>query len=309
MTKQYTVKPLDLRLFDGDGGASPAAEGTGMSDENTADNAQSANGRTNEHDAGANGSDSVADSDAEKRRAEFDAYINGEGKQFYDEKLKEIEANAKKTAQKAFNKRFAENKVLETNAKVLEPLLQSLAEKYGADAKDTNAIVSAYFNDESLYEERARENGVSVEVQKKFDNIERQNAMLRQQQQEQENENRRQQLLHDWGGQIEEFKSIVPDFDFDAACENPKFYNLMAQRWDVKSAYAAAFNEEYDKAISSKAEKRVTDNIRARGMRTNENGTSQNAATPSKVDVTKLTASQIEEYIKRSRRGEEITFR
>ena len=53
---------------------------------------------------------------------------------------------------------------------------------------------------------------------------------------------------------------------------------------------------------------KVTDNIRARGARPVENGSNQAAAATIKNDVTKLTAKDRAEIVKRVKNGEIISF-
>jgi hypothetical protein len=52
----------------------------------------------------------------------------------------------------------------------------------------------------------------------------------------------------------------------------------------------------------------VTQNIRAKGARPAENGTSQRAAATIKSDPSKLTLDDFEEISRRLARGEKITF-
>ena len=59
---------------------------------------------------------------------------------------------------------------------------------------------------------------------------------------------------------------------------------------------------------ANKVSKKVTDNIRARGARPVENGSNQVAAATVKNDVTKLTAKDRAEIVKRVKNGEKISF-
>ncbi len=307
------VIPMNLRLFDGagaagDGGASPASSGeTGTSGTNStkADNTQSANGRgTNKdadltkQDAAASRQDIVVASPDDERRANFNNYIRGEGKQYYDENV-----------QKIINKRFAETKVLEDNAKTIEPMLRALATNYNVDSTDLKALSEAVLNDQRLYEERAKQNGVSVETQMKFDKIQQQNDLLLAQQQEQEKLVHTQQIINSWNEQAEEFKQEVPDFDLDSALENKEFYDLVTRGFKISVAYNAAFPDLFEKRVAVKTEKRVTDNIRSRGMRVSENGVSSTATATERFDVKNLTPAQRRDMANRAERGEIITFR
>lgn len=310
---KFLVAPMNLHLFDGagtagDGGASPGSSGeTGTSGTiaTKADNTQSANGRGTEkaadlikQDATASRQDIVVASPDDERRVNFNNYIRGEGKQYYDENV-----------QKIINKRFAETRVLEDNAKTIEPMLRALATNYNVDSTDLKALSEAVLNDQRLYEERAKQNGVSVETQMKFDKIQQQNDLLLAQQQEQAKLEHTQQIINSWNEQAEEFKQEVPDFDLDSALENKEFYDLVTRGFKISTAYNAAFPDLFEKRVAVKTEKRVTDNIRSRGMRVSENGVSSTATVTERFDVKNLTPAQRREMANRAERGEIITFR
>lgn len=305
----YPVKPINLHLFDGaagDGGtASTAGADTGTEGvtNNTAVNTQAAQGVSDNDDlvkqvANASRQDVVVASPDDDKRAQFESYIKDEGKTFFDEKV-----------QKIINGRFKETKTLEANAKTIEPMLSALASLYGVDVKDLGALSEAVLNDNRMYEERAKQNGVSVEVQKKFDRIEQENAQLRAADEQRAQIERQQEIIDDWNRQAEELKAEYPDFDLNVALdtstrEGKDFYDLLVRGVPVK----AAFNVAYPKAYADKVEKGITDNIKARGMRPGENGASSFATARNGFDVSKLTPAQRREFANRAARGEHITF-
>lgn len=306
-----SVKAMNLHLFDGaasagDGGASSASSAdTGMSDSTTADDTQSAQGGVrnstvkDKQDASASHQDIVVTSPDDERRTQWENYRRGEGKQYVDEYVQNI-----------INKRFKETKTLESNAKLLAPMLKTLSTVYGIDSSNTQELVDAVLNDQRMYEERARENGVSVDVQMKFDKIQRENEELRATQEEQEQQSRTQQILDNWHNQADELKTEVPDFNFDYELENNRnFYDLVTHGIDVKTAYIASNPDNYARRVATQTEKKVTDNIRARGSRPSENGVSSNATATSNFDVSKLTPAQRRELANRASKGETITFR
>ena len=71
--------------------------------------------------------------------------------------------------------------------------------------------------------------------------------------------------------------------------------------------FAAQSSVEDAAKVAKDTEKRVTDNIRANGLRPNENGGSSATATSS-FDVTKLTAAQRRDLANRAMQGERIQF-
>ena len=74
-------------------------------------------------------------------------------------------------------------------------------------------------------------------------------------------------------------------------------------------AYFCAFQDRYNELISAKAEKKVTDSIKARGQRVLENGSGAQATATSQVNVSNLSKQQILDYAKRAEKGEVIDFR
>lgn len=298
------VRPMNLHLFDGaasggDGTAgSASSESTATSGTTNADNAQSAQGvKNNGQVANASTSENVITTDEDKARTDFLNYIRGEGKQFYDENVQNI-----------INKRFKELKTMEAERKALSPMIDSLKNFYGIEGNDFDALREAVLNDQRMYEDKARENGVSVEVQMKFDKMERENAKLKEAENAKIQQEKTQAILEKWETQSNELKEEFPEFDLDYEMEsNSNFYDLLTHGLDVKTAYIASKPSEYAAKVAKETEKRVTDNIRANGLRPNENGGSSATATSS-FDVTKLTAAQRRDLANRAMQGERIQF-
>lgn len=288
---------MNLHLFDGGASsASGTASGAESGTNSIADGTQSAQGENNtQQDASAIKGDVVVTSPDDEARTQFENYIKGEGKQYFDERV-----------QKIINNRFKQTKTLEENAKLLEPALKTLASVYGIDAKDLKGLSQAILDDNRMYEEKATQNGVSVEVQKKFDRMQLENEQLKATEKQKEQEERTRQILEDWHNQADELKKEFPEFDLDSALDTSKdFYDLIVRGIPVRNAYIAAFPDEYGRKI----EKSITDNIKSRGMRPNENSVSSSSAATSSFDVHKLTPAQRRELANRANRGETITFR
>ena len=91
------------------------------------------------------------------------------------------------------------------------------------------------------------------------------------------------------------------------------FLQLLQNGIDVRTAYEVAHHEEIMRGAmqmaSAKTAERVTDGIRAKGLRPAENGTNTSSKpVEQKIDISKLTAKDIDELSKRAARGEKITF-
>ena len=296
MTKtEWSVKAVNLHLFDGAGAAGEG--GADASAAETGENGRGAESATEQSAANSIDTEEVVTSAEDDARQQFENYINGDGKAFYQEKV-----------QKIIDKRFAKTKTLEANAKALEPMLRALATNYDIKPNDYKALSEAVLNDQKLYEERARENGVSVDVQMKFDKIQQENEALKAQQEQEEQDARTQQILQKWNDEAEEFKKEVPDFDLEEAFENEEFFDLVVRGYPIKHVYNLTHADEYEARVTAKAEKKITDNIRAKGIRADENGVSQRATAEHKFEIDKLTSAQMRDLINRAQRGEVITF-
>mgnify|MGYP000640554912 CR=1 FL=1 len=112
------------------------------------------------------------------------------------------------------------------------------------------------------------------------------------------------------GCQADALKEIYPDFSFDEEVENKDFLQLLQNGIDVRTAYEVAHHDEIMRGAmqmaSAKTAERVTDGIRAKGLRPPENVSSK--PVEQKIDISKLTAKDIDELSKRAARGEKITF-
>lgn len=292
------IKPItamNLHLFDGgDGGASSSAAavtGNSSGTLNDAGSAQPATGENAKQDAAAKDGDVVVTSPDDKARIDFENYIKGEGKQFFDERV-----------QKIINSRFKQTKTLEENARKLEPMLNMLSEQYGVDVKDLDGLAKAFLDDNRMYEERARENGVSVEVQKKWDRLQMENNQLRASDEQRRQNEETQRILQGWQNQSEELKKEFPDFDFNNAIQNRDFHNLVVNGIPLRNAYIAAFPDAFGK----KVEKTITDNIKARGNRPNANSNTSSASASEGIDVFHLTPAQRRNLANRAAAGEKI---
>lgn len=305
----FPKNDMNLHLFDGGaavaGGSDGGATSGGTSDStNTAADTQAATGRsangtnTNSQAADANRQDIAVTSPDDERRAQFETYIKGEGKQFFDERV-----------QKIINQRFKETKSMEKSLKSINPIVKTLSDLYGVKDGDYEALNQAVLNDQRFYEERAQKNGVTVEMQMQFDRLQRENDQLKEDQAEDERQRRNQEILNDWHSQAEALKAEFPEFDFNEQLANQDFYDLIVRGTPLEAAYFAVNARNMMSKMARQTEKRVTDNIRARGMRPSENSVSSNATATTSFDVSKLTPSQMREYINRAAKGETITFR
>ena len=235
------------------------------------------------------------------RNAEFEKLIKGEYKDLYDARMQ----NAIRGRLKA-----TEDTVNRFNA--LTPTLELLAEKYGVDANDVEALNKAIEEDESFFQDEALEKGMTVQQLKEFRKMQRENADLKRQMSDQQTKERAEMLYASWVDQGEKTKTVYPFFDLKAEMENPRFVDLLRNNIDVRTAYEVLHKDEIIPAAmqftAKTVEQKLTNKIIAGGQRPTENGMNSQGAAVVKSDVSQLSKADRQEIIRRVQRGERIRF-
>lgn len=232
-------------------------------------------------------------------KTSFDELVKGEYKADFDARVQEILA-----------KRFKTN---DEREKQLAPALELLAKKYGVDSKNVDKLIEAIKEDDSYYEQEATEKGVSVEQLKYIKKLEAENAQIRRQQQEQTQRKEAEAIYANWIRESENVKQIYPQFDLKNEIKNEKFLALIKTPGvDIRTAYEVIHKDELIapamQFAAQQTARQITDNIKARGARPLENGSSAQGAVIVKTDPSKLTKAEIEECIRRATAGEQISF-
>ena len=235
------------------------------------------------------------------RNAEFEKLIKGEYKDLYDARMQ----NAIRGRLKA-----TEDTVNRFNA--LTPTLELLAEKYGVDANDVEALNKAIEEDESFFQDEALEKGMTVQQLKEFRKMQRENADLKRQMSDQQTKERAEMLYASWVDQGEKTRTVYPSFDLKAEMENPRFVDLLRNNIDVRTAYEVLHKDEIIPAAmqftAKTVEQKLTNKIIAGGQRPTENGMNSQGAAVVKSDVSQLSKADRQEIIRRVQRGEKIRF-
>lgn len=243
----------------------------------------------------------IAEPATPDREAAFDAMIKGEYKDLYDAKM-----------QDTIQKRLKSSKETVDKYNSLAPTLELLAQKYGVDASDVEALNKAIADDDAYYEDEALERGLTVQELKGIKKMERENAELRAQMQEQQTKQNADKLYAAWMQQEAETKKVYPAFDMKAEMQNQKFVDLLRSNIDVRTAYEVLHKDEIIPAAmqftAKTVEQKLTNKIIANGARPAENGMAAQGAALVKSDVSQLTKADREEIIRRVQRGEKIRF-
>lgn len=226
----------------------------------------------------------------------------------------EFKEEYSKSVQSVIDSRFRQTKEMEEQLANSQRVLDFIAQRYGLSGDaDIDTMLNALEEDDSMFEERAAERGLTVEQYREFHRLEQQNEQFKRAEQEAQRVTQANETYRDWMDQAEALKEIYPDFDFEDEAENNDFLQLLQNGIDVRTAYEVAHHDEIMRGAmqmaSAKTAERVADGIRAKGMRPAENGThTTSKAVEQKVDISKLTAKEIDELARRAARGERITF-
>lgn len=293
-------------------GKQPTAEGAGT------------NGSVGDPDAGDSGKDTAksventgaeaekkpdAPKSREERRRAYEEYIKGEGKEFYSE-----------DTQKIVSKRVNDLKAMEEKMGKLQPFMDALSDKYNLAPDDLEGLMKAIQGDRDFFTEAAAEAGMdNPETYRQFREAQRKTKALedaqKARQRAQEAAQRQsfvEQKMQAWRAEAEAVKAKHPSFNFEADSANPQFMSMLRAGVGIEAAYRALHHDEIVAGAVHNAraqtEKSVVDNIRAKGSRPAENGTSSASTFTYKSDVSKLSKADRAEIARRAARGEFIEF-
>lgn len=281
---------LNLHAFEGDGGAASGAAG--------------ASGDAGQVAAG-NGASLITDGNQPDATAaagtEFDTFISGhqdEAKKWFDTKFQEV-----------FNKRFKDYKSMEGRVKAGDQVMQMLATKYGIeDASDIKSITQALKDDDFLYAERAEANGRTIDEQRNWDNLERENREFREAQRQAERREQIDRQMAEWDKQSANLKALFPSFDLDTELRNPDFESALRSGLSMERAFYAVHGDEIVsgamQTTANAVRSATVQDMAARRSRPRENAIGSQAAAKVSKDVHKLSKQERADIAKRSMFGD-----
>ena len=282
---------LNLHLFEGGNGSAAAGAGEGAGANGQAVTGTQANGLF----ASAEGSQGQAA--AVDAGTDFETYINShkeEADKWFSDRF-----------QDTFNKRYAPIKK-QLNAQ--SGIMEMLATKYGIeDVKDVAAITKALEEDDMLYAERAEANGRSIDEQREWDKLERENRIYREQRQQAERSQQIQRQMEEWDRQSANLKQLFPNFNLDVELQNPDFEQALRSGLSMERAFYAVHGEEiFSGAMQDTAQavrNATVQDLAARSKRPKENAIGSNASAKVSKDVHKLSKEERAEIARRSMAG------
>lgn len=235
------------------------------------------------------------------RNAEFEKLIKGEYKDLYDARMQDTIRSRLKGTKETVDKYNA-----------LTPTLELLAQKYGVDVNNIEALNKAIQDDDSYFEEEALEKGLTVKQLKEIKALKMENEELRRQDAERKNQENRDRTYARWMEQAKQAQQFYPSFNISEEAKNPQFLSLLNAGIDVKTAFEVIHKDEMIPAAmqytAKTVEEKIVNSIRANGTRPVENGMSSQSAATVKRDVSQLTKADRLEVERRVRNGEKISF-
>ena len=230
----------------------------------------------------------------------------------WDEIMADPEYN--KQMQATIQARLRSAKGAEETLGKLTPALELLARQHGQDPAniDYDALAQAISNDESFYEDKALQMGVSLETAKKIDQQERDTARQQRDQERTLEQQKFQQHIMKLEQQGEEMKKVFPNFDLRTELKNPTFARMTSPNVgiSVQDAYYAVHRNEIQTAAmqvtAQKTAQKISNAIQSGSRRPDENGTSGQAPSVTTFDYRSMSPQQREALKKRIRSGEKI---
>jgi len=252
----------------------------------------------------------AADTHAEETKTETPNRMS------WDEIMADPEYN--KQMQSVVQSRLRTAKTAEDNLAKLTPAIELLARRHGLDPAnmDYEALAKAINDDDSYYEDKALEMGVSVETAKKIDRQERDSAREKAQNERTLQEQRIQQHFMKLEQEGEAMKKVFPNFDLRTELRNPAFARMTSPNVgiSVEDAYYAVHRNEIQTAAmqvtAQKTAQKISNSIQAGNRRPDESGTSSQAPSVTTFDYRNADKAQREALKQRIRaaaaRGEKL---
>lgn len=229
--------------------------------------------------------------------AEFDALIKKDGK-FADIYKKRVE--------KVVKGRLKDSKEQAETLQKSQRVMQKLAQVYGVDPADFEAVEKAIDSDDNLYTQAAMDADMSVEAYKELMRTKAENAVYKKAEEEQLRQERIDETYRKWISDSEEVKKVYPNFDLETELQNPVFNGLLRNGFPVQNAYESAHIQELMtsamQAGVSVAERKIANNVAANQARPEENAGSRNSTATVKRDVASLTPEELDEIDRMSRK-------
>jgi hypothetical protein len=292
MSKKYL---LNLQRF---AEGAPASEGSGEGTDDAGQSTSQVNPDelfgTGEEDEELedNPDDNPDDNEAEES---FDDLIKGRYKKDFNARVSGIVKDRVKN--------YQENLDRQNN------LLSFIAEKYGVESTDIDALEKAIMEDDSYYEAEAIERGIDVKTLKHIKKLEHDNEKFAENIREREKQQQNNEAWAEVLEQAEEVKKLYPDFDIETEMKNETFGLLVAANVPLRTAFEAVHMDELQpqvmKFVADKTAKKVAESVKNNRKRPQE-GSGGSQGLRVKKDMSRLSDAERDEINRRVLNGEKI---
>jgi len=227
------------------------------------------------------------------------------GKAFSDLIKNEYKQEYTEATQKLINRRFRE-----TDAKISaqQPVMDLLASRYGIDDGDPAKILNAVQADTAFWQEAADAAGMTVEQYRTMRQLEAKNRQLMAAQQSQQAQYLAQRRYQQWQAEAAQLQQKYPGFSLEEMQGNDVFTTLLKNGFSMEQAFKSCSTEYLAAQAAAQTEKAVVDNIRARGSRPAEAGSSSKPAATVKDDVSILSDKDVLAILAQIGGGKKISF-
>lgn len=219
---------------------------------------------------------------------QFDNLIKGEHKEAFTKKMQTI-----------IDSRFKQTKELESEVGQLKPLAELMMKKM--DVKSVEELTTKL--GEEVLQEEAYEKDIPLDAYRKMKADDAKIKELEDFKNKRMRAEDADRKVAEWLSQESKVKESYPDFNMKEYLHNKDFISLLHNGVDAKTAYEVLNMDTIKSGIATNTESAVVQNIQARGLRPNENGTKRQRGVVTKTDVKTLTAKDRAEIARRASRG------
>lgn len=219
----------------------------------------------------------------------------------------------KAEASKMVQKRIGKYKATADAMDAMAPAFEMLAKHYGLDAEhmDYTALSKALLEDDTYYQQRAVDMGVSVDVAKRLEAAERLEEARRRDMEMNEQQRAIQQHIAGLYEQGEALKAKYPGINIDVELQNDQFARLTAPGVgvSVEDAYFIVHRDELMQAARQATIRNTSQTIQAGQNRPNEAGQRKSGNAPAKdaSSISHMPKEKRDELIRRMQNGERVT--
>ena len=307
-----------LHLFDGEGGGAAGTSAPGI----TTGSASSPSGESQQpqvvygkadvepqgkssqvgsDEGAASAPDGPADPDKDLD-AEFEALIKGPYKEQFSARM-----------QQGIQNRFKNAADYEGQVSQYAEAVGPLMAMYGLDPDDIEGLKKAIESDDSLYQTRADEEGLTTERFRENLKLMMEARLGRSMQERIQREQDRAEMFAEWEADANQLKEAFPNFDLEQELQhNEQFADYLERGNSVRESFFLAHMNEILEGSTDQASSQATHNainaIRQRAARPPENGLARQPAIVRKADPSKFTKEDMDEVARRVRAGETIKF-